>query len=373
MSNELVAIILLDGWGLGNDYEGNAIQHARTSNYRMLSQNYPSTSLEASGLSVGLPEGQMGNSEVGHLNIGSGRIIYQELTRISKSVENEEIFNKEEFLNAINNVKKNKSKLHIMGLLSDGGVHSHNTHLYGLIDLAKAHNIEEIYIHCFLDGRDVPPRSAKIYIEELEKKLEEVGIGRIASVSGRYFSMDRDKRWDRIKKAYDTLILGRGVECGTAIEVINRSYQDDISDEFVEPSVIVKDGKPIATIDEGDSIIFFNFRPDRARQITRAIVDYDFEGFIRDKVIKTVFVCMTRYDETIENVEIAYKPSSYKNTIGEYIGNLGLRQLRIAETEKYAHVTFFFNGGEEEQNKGEDRILIPSPKVATYDLKPITT
>lgn len=370
MNNKPVALIILDGWGIGKDYEGNAILKAKTPNYKMLLENYPSTKLEASGLSVGLPEGQMGNSEVGHLNIGAGRIIYQEFTRISKAIENGEFFEKQEFIKAVENAKKNNSSLHLMGLLSDGGVHSHNTHLYALLELAQKYGLKDVYIHCFLDGRDVPPKSAKKYIEELENKLSELGVGKIATVSGRYYAMDRDKRWDRTKKAYDAMVLGKGREASTPIEAINKSYDEDITDEFVIPTVIIKDGSPVKVVEDNDSIIFFNFRPDRARQITRAFVDNDFDGFVRDKKVNVYFVCMTQYDKTISNVEIAYKPQVYVNTLGEYLSKKGLKQLRIAETEKYAHVTFFFNGGVEKPNEGEDRVLIPSPKVATYDLKP---
>ncbi len=370
MTKNLVSIIILDGWGLGKKYEGNAVLKARTPNYKLLMENYPSTTLDASGLSVGLPEGQMGNSEVGHLNIGAGRIIYQELTRISKSIENKEFFNKEEFLSAIEYCKQNNSKLHLMGLLSDGGVHSHINHLYALVEMAKGHGLKDVYVHCFLDGRDVPPQSGKGYLEELENKLVEIGVGKIATISGRYYAMDRDKRWDRVKLAYDALILGAGNTAGSAQEIINKSYADNITDEFVVPSVIMNNEKPVATVDDKDSIIFFNFRPDRARELTRAFVDIDFEGFERQKKVETYYVCMTQYDKTIENVEIAYKPQTYTNTLGEYISSLGKKQLRIAETEKYAHVTFFFNGGVEKPNEGEDRVLIPSPKVATYDLKP---
>jgi len=370
MSEKLVAIIILDGWGLGKDYEGNAIIKARTPNFKKYLEDYPNTALEASGFSVGLPSGQMGNSEVGHLNIGAGRIVYQELTRISKAIDNEEFLAKQEFLDAIENCKKNNSKLHLMGLLSDGGVHSHNTHLYALVRLAKKKGLKDVFVHCFLDGRDVPPQSAKEYLSQLEAELKEIGVGQIATISGRYYAMDRDKRWERVQKVYDAMTLGIGISGGTSTEIINRSYSEDITDEFVVPSVIVKDNNPVATVEDNDSIIFFNFRPDRARQITRAFVDEEFDGFQRKKRVKTNYVCMTQYDKTIKNVEVAYKPQTYKNTLGEYIGSLGIKQLRIAETEKYAHVTFFFNGGVEKPNEGEDRVLIPSPKVSTYDLKP---
>ena len=370
MPRELVTLIVLDGWGLGKNYEGNAIMKAKTPNYKLIEENYPGTTLRASGLSVGLPEGQMGNSEVGHLNIGSGRVVYQELTRITKAIENGEFFKKEEFLNALESVKNNNSKLHLMGLLSDGGVHSHNDHLYALLKLAKDNGVNDVYVHCFLDGRDVPPKSAKGYLNELEEKLREIGVGKIATISGRYYAMDRDKRWERTKKAYESLLLGRGNSGNSSEEIINKSYSEDITDEFVEPSVILKDNKPVGTIDSKDSIIFINFRPDRARQITRAIVDEDFEGFNREKVVNTQYITMTQYDKTIKNVIVAYKPQKLSNTLGEYISSLGYKQLRIAETEKYAHVTFFFNGGVEKPNEGEERVLIPSPKVATYDLKP---
>ncbi len=370
MSNKLVALVILDGWGIGKEYEGNAIHEAKTPNYKMLLENYPSTKLEASGLSVGLPEGQMGNSEVGHLNIGAGRVIYQEFTRISKSIENEEFFTKEELIQAIDNAKNNNSKLHVIGLLSDGGVHSHNSHLYSILQLAKKRDLKDVYIHCFLDGRDVPPKSARKYIEELEEKIDEIGIGKIATISGRYYAMDRDKRWDRTAKAYNAIALGKGREAHSALEVINKSYNEEVVDEFVVPTVILKDTEAIATVDDNDSIIFYNFRPDRARQITRAFVDKDFNAFERDKIENLCFICMTQYDKDIKNVEVAFKPKNYKNTLGEYVSNLGYNQLRIAETEKYAHVTFFFNGGVEKPNEGEDRILIPSPKVATYDIKP---
>ncbi len=363
-------LIILDGWGLGKEYEGNAIYLADTPNFDRYLKKYPNTKLEASGMAVGLPEGQMGNSEVGHLNIGSGRIVYQELTKITKSIENEEFFNKKEFLQAIDNVKRNKSKLHIMGLLSDGGVHSHNTHLYALLELCKRQSLEDVYIHVFLDGRDVPPTIGKKHLQELEEKITEIGVGHIATVSGRYYAMDRDNRWERTKLAYEAMVLGKGKKDTSPTETVQKSYDEGINDEFVIPTVITQNNKPVATIDSGDSVIFFNFRPDRARQITRAIVDDEFEGFQRGKIVDTFFVSMTEYDKTIKNVHVAFKPEKPENTLGEYISNLGFNQLRIAETEKYAHVTFFFNGGREEPYENEDRVLIPSPKVATYDLKP---
>jgi 2,3-bisphosphoglycerate-independent phosphoglycerate mutase len=370
MTKKPVMLIVLDGWGIGKEYRGNAIKLAKTPNFDRLLKIYPNTELEASGLAVGLPEGQMGNSEVGHLNIGSGRIVYQELTKITKSIEDGDFFKKKEFLDAIDNAKKNNSKLHIMGLVSDGGVHSHNTHLYAILELCKRQGFKDVFIHAFLDGRDVPPTIGKKHLQELQEKIEEIGVGRIATVSGRYYAMDRDKRWERTKLAYDALVLGEGKKDESPTDAVQKSYDEGINDEFIIPTVITDNGEPITTIDSGDSIIFFNFRPDRARQITRAIVDENFDGFEREKKVNTFFVTMTEYDKTIENVHIAFKPEKPENTLGEYISSLGLNQLRIAETEKYAHVTFFFNGGREEPYKNEDRALIPSPKVATYDLKP---
>ena len=370
MTKKPVMLIVLDGWGIGKEYEGNAIHLAKTPIFDRLMKEYPNTTVEASGLAVGLPEGQMGNSEVGHLNIGSGRIVYQELTKITKAIEDGSFFNKKEFLDAINNAQENNSKLHIMGLVSNGGVHSHNTHLYAFLELCKRQDFEDVYIHAFLDGRDVPPKIGKQHLIELEEKIEEIGVGKIATVSGRYYAMDRDKRWERTKLAYDALVLGNGKKDTFPIEAVQRSYDEGINDEFVIPTIITEKGNPRATIDSGDSIIFFNFRPDRARQITRAIVDEDFDGFERDKKVDTFYVTMTEYDRTIENVQVAFKTEKPENTLGEYISSLGLNQLRIAETEKYAHVTFFFNGGREEPYENEDRALIPSPKVATYDLKP---
>ena len=368
---KLTMLMILDGFGSNSEEEGNAIKKANTPNIDTLMKTYPITKISASGLAVGLPEGQMGNSEVGHTNIGAGRIVYQELTRITKAIEDGDFFSNEELINAIENCKKNNSKLHILGLVSDGGVHSHIRHLYGLLELAKRRDFEDVYVHCFLDGRDTPPASAENYIMELEDKMKEKGVGKIASISGRFYSMDRDKRWERVKKAYDAICRGEGVKSGNAVHAIENSYQKEVFDEFVEPTVITgTDGEtPIATIEDNDSVIFFNFRPDRARQLTRAIVDPNFDGF-ETKKMNTYFVCFTSYDETMPNVHIAFKKQQIKNTLGEIISNHNMTQLRIAETEKYAHVTFFFNGGEEKQYKGEDRILIPSPKVETYDMKP---
>ena len=365
-----VMIIILDGFGIYKDYIGNAVTHARTPIIDSLIKEYPYTELEASGPSVGLPMGQMGNSEVGHLNIGAGRIIYQNLTQISKAILDGDFFDKKEFLGAIENAKQNKSKIHLMGLVSSGGVHSHNTHLYGLLYLMKKHEFYDIYIHAILDGRDVPPTSGKDDIKELMEKIEEIGVGKIATVSGRYYAMDRDKRWERIKLAYDAFTLGEGHESSNPILTVEKSYAEGVTDEFIIPTVIKNDSGPVATVDTGDSIIFFNFRPDRARQITRAFIDDDFEGFEREKKVSTFYVTMTEYDKTIGNVQIAYKNEQPINTLGQYISNKGLYQLRVAETEKYGHVTFFFNGGVEQPFINEDRVLIPSPKVATYDLQP---
>ena len=330
----------------------------------------PNTIIHTSGLAVGLPDGQMGNSEVGHTNIGAGRIVYQDLAKITKAIEDGNFFSVPEFVKAIENCKKNNSKLHIMGLLSNGGVHSHNRHLYALLELAKRKDFEDVYVHCFMDGRDTPPASGEGYIIELEEKMKEKEVGQIATISGRFYAMDRDKRWERVSLAYNAIVNGEGEKASSAISAIEESYQKEVFDEFVKPTVITnKNGEAIAKIEDGDSVIFFNFRPDRAREITRSIVDREFDGF-ETKKLNTYFVCMTPYDETMPNVEIAYKKEELKNTFGEYISNKGLKQLRIAETEKYAHVTFFFNGGKEEQYEGEDRILVPSPKVETYDLKP---
>ena len=369
MDKKTTMLMILDGFGINEKEEGNAVKLANTPNLKRILNQYPNTILHTSGLDVGLPEGQMGNSEVGHTNIGSGRIVYQELTRITKSIEDGDFFSIPELVTAIEECKKNNSKLHIMGLLSDGGVHSHQRHLFALLELAKRKDFEDVYVHCFLDGRDTPPASAEGYLLELENKMKEKGVGKIATIMGRFYAMDRDKRWERIEKAYDALVKGEGEKFSSASSAIENSYQKEVFDEFVVPTVICNNDKPVTTISENDSVIFFNFRPDRAREITRAIVDEEFEGFER-QYFKTNFVTFTNYDDTIKNVSIAFKKSEIKNTFGEYISKKGLTQLRIAETEKYAHVTFFFNGGEEKQYEGEDRILIPSPKVETYDLKP---
>ncbi len=369
MDKKLTMLMILDGFGENKNENGNAVKLANTPNLDKLMKNNPTTDIYTSGLNVGLPDGQMGNSEVGHTNIGAGRIVYQELTRITKSIEDGDFFSIPEFIEAINHCKKNNTKLHIMGLLSDGGVHSHIRHLYALLELAKRKGFEDVYVHCFLDGRDTPPASAENYIMQLEEKMKEKEIGKIASISGRFYAMDRDKRWERIKKTYDALVLGEGQKANTAISAIESSYQKEVFDEFVEPTLICNGDTPIATIGEKDAVIFYNFRPDRAREITRTLVDKDFKEF-ETKNLDLYFICFTQYDETMPNVKIAFKPTTLKNTFGEYVSNLGYTQLRIAETEKYAHVTFFFNGGEEKQYKGEDRILVPSPKVETYDLKP---
>ena len=369
MKDKVTMLMILDGFGDNPNKDGNAIKLAKTPNINKLMKKYPSTDIYTSGLHVGLPEGQMGNSEVGHTNIGAGRIVYQELTRITKSIEEGDFFQNPEFISAIENCKKNHSKLHILGLVSDGGVHSHNRHLYGLLEMAKRRDFEDVYVHCFLDGRDTPPASGESYIAQLEDKMKEKGIGKIATISGRFYAMDRDKRWQRIQKCYDAMVKGEGIKAGSAIKAIEDSYQKEVFDEFVEPTVICNGENPVAKIEENDSVIFFNFRPDRAREITRAIVDKDFKEF-ETKPMNVYYVCFTNYDETMPNVHIAFKKEMLKNTFGETVSKHGLTQLRIAETEKYAHVTFFFNGGEEKQYEGEDRILVPSPKVETYDMKP---
>ena len=369
MSKKPYALIIMDGFGINERHEGNAIYTAKTPNLDKYMSECPNSIVHASGMDVGLPDGQMGNSEVGHTNIGAGRIVYQELTRITKAIEDGDFFENAALVNAMNNCKENGKALHLMGLLSDGGVHSHNKHLYGLLEMAKRMGIENVHVHAFLDGRDVPPSSAADFAEELVSKIREIGVGDIASVMGRYYAMDRDNRWERVELAYKAMVLGEGNKCDSAVTAIKASYNEDITDEFVVPTVIEKDGKPCGTISEGDSVIFFNFRPDRAREITRTIVDEEFSGFNR-KFFKTTFVCMTQYDASMPNVDVAFKPQSLTNTFGEYISKKGLRQLRIAETEKYAHVTFFFNGGVEAVYDGEDRVLVNSPKVATYDLQP---
>lgn len=371
MEKKLITLMILDGFGNNPRTDGNAIAAAHKPNLDKYLATCPNTIVHTSGMDVGLPDGQMGNSEVGHTNIGAGRIVYQELTRITKSISDGDFFEKEEFLKAVENCKKNNSKLHLFGLVSDGGVHSHNTHLYGLLELAKRNGLKDVFVHCFFDGRDVPPDSSKLYTEALEAKIAEIGVGKIASVMGRYYSMDRDNRWDRVQQAYEVMALGKGLTANSAVEAVKNSFAKKEYDEFVKPTAILENGKPVATIGANDSVIFFNFRPDRAREITRTFVDPEFKGFERaNGFFPLYYVCMTQYDKTMPNVVVAFKPQTLDNTFGEYISKLGYRQLRIAETEKYAHVTFFFNGGVETQYEGEDRALIPSPKVATYDLKP---
>ena len=368
---DITALIIMDGFGLSSEMEGNAVYTAKTPNFEKYWNEYPSTKIGAAGMDVGLPDGQMGNSEVGHLNIGAGRIVYQELTRISKAIEDGDFFENPVLLQAVRNAKAKGTSLHLFGLLSDGGVHSHNTHLYALLKMAKSEGLNKVFVHCFMDGRDTPPQSGKGYVEELEAKIAEIGVGRIATVMGRYYAMDRDNRWERVKKAYDALALGKGNFASSAADMMENSYNSGVNDEFVLPGVVLNNGQPTAVIESEDSIIFFNFRPDRSRQITRAFIERDFSDFDRDKGYFPVhFVSLTQYDETFEDIVIAYEPQSLANTFGEYISGLGKKQLRIAETEKYAHVTFFFNGGVEPPNKYEDRALIPSPRVATYDLKP---
>lgn len=370
MSKKPTVLMILDGYGLNRNCEHNAVCEAKTPIMDQLMSQCPYVEGQASGMAVGLPEGQMGNSEVGHLNMGAGRIVYQELTRITKAIEDGDFFENQELLAAVENAKKNNSALHLFGLLSDGGVHSHITHLFGLLELAKRQGLEKVYVHCFLDGRDTPPASGKGYIEELQKKMKELGVGQIGVVSGRYYAMDRDNRWDRVELAYKALTKGEGVKGTDAAEAVQASYDEGKTDEFVVPTVIEKDGKPVASIQDNDSVIFFNFRPDRARELTRAFCDPEFKGFEREKKLQLTFVCFTDYDETIPGKLVAFKKEEIRNTFGEYLAAHNMTQARIAETEKYAHVTFFFNGGVEEPNKGEDRILVKSPKVATYDLQP---
>ena len=370
MSKKPVVLMILDGYGLNKKQEANAVYEAKTPVMDKLMAECPFVEGNASGLAVGLPDGQMGNSEVGHLNMGAGRIVYQELTRITKSIADGDFFENEEFLAAVENCKKNNSALHMYGLVSDGGVHSHNTHIYGLLELAKRNGLEKVYVHCFLDGRDTPPASGKDFVAALEEKMAEIGVGKVASVMGRYYAMDRDNRWDRVELAYKALTLGEGNKNESATAAIQASYDDGKTDEFVMPTVVTENGAPVGLINDNDSIIFFNFRPDRAREITRAFCDDEFAGFAREKKQGLVYVCFTDYDETIGNKLVAFKKQMITNTFGEFLAANGKTQARIAETEKYAHVTFFFNGGIEEPNAGEDRILVKSPKVATYDLQP---
>mgnify|MGYP000503708822 CR=1 FL=1 len=370
--NAPVALIIMDGWGVGDAQSTtNAVNVGKTPVIDGLTAKYPHAQLACSGEAVGLPDGQMGNSEVGHTNIGAGRIVYQELTRITKAIREGAFFKNPVFLDVINAVKKNNGALHLMGLLSDGGVHSHNSHLYALLQLAKQEGVENVFVHAFLDGRDTPPASAKGFVETLENKMAEIGVGKVASLSGRYYAMDRDNNWDRVQKAYDSLTKGEGVKATCPVKAMEESYANDVTDEFVLPTVITnEDGTPVSVVKDNDSVIFFNFRPDRAREMTRAFCDDKFTGFERP-FLKTTFVCFKDYDESIPNKLIAFEKEEIKNTFGEYLAANGKKQLRLAETEKYAHVTFFFNGGVEEPNIDEARLLVNSPKdVATYDLKP---
>ena len=387
MRQKPVVLMVLDGFGLSDEHENNAVYMAKTPVIDKLEKECPFVKGSASGLAVGLPDGQMGNSEVGHMNIGSGRIIYQDLTKITKAIADGDFFKNEELLHAINNCKEKNSDLHVWGLLSDGGVHSHIEHLFAILEMCKRENFQRVYVHPFFDGRDTPPASGKEYLEQLINKMKELGVGQVATLSGRYYSMDRDNNWDRVQKTYDALVLGEGIKDTDPLHAMQASYDNNVTDEFVLPTVITKeDGTPVATVKENDSIIFFNFRPDRARELTKAFCYSDAEIAAMDgdasdsKCIKSlkrakgfipvVFVCFKDYDETIPNKFVAFKKEEIANTFGEYLAANGLHQLRIAETEKYAHVTFFFNGGVEEPNKDEDRVLVNSPKVATYDLQP---
>lgn len=367
MAKTPLMLCILDGFGwVPNQTYGNAIVAANTPNLDRLFATYPHTTIGASGMDVGLPEGQMGNSEVGHTNIGAGRIVYQELTRITKAIQDGDFFENPVLKSAMESAKNNGKALHLMGLLSSGGVHSHNSHLYALLEMAKRLGLTDVYVHAIMDGRDVPPSSGKDFVLELEQKMKEIGVGKIATLAGRYYAMDRDNRWERVESAYDALVYGEGVT-GTPIEVMEKSYADGITDEFVAPAVTCQGGR----ISEGDSVIFFNFRPDRAREITRTFVDDDFSGFQRKNGRFPVnYVCFTQYDATMPNVQVAFKPQELTNVLGEYLAKCGKTQLRIAETEKYAHVTFFFNGGIEAPFEAEDRALIKSPDVATYDMQP---
>ena len=363
-------LVIFDGFGLREETEHNAIALADTPVLDRLMKECPFVKGNASGLAVGLPEGQMGSSEVGHLNIGAGRIVYQDLVRITKSIEDGDFFENDALLKAMNNAREKGTALHIYGLVSDGGVHSHNAHLYALLELAKRQGLEKVYVHCFTDGRDTPPESGKDYIKELEDQMARIGCGEIATVGGRYYAMDRDNRWDRVEKAYRAMTLGEGVTANSAVEAVTQSYAKGETDEFIQPTVVMKDGAPVATIDDGDSIIFFNFRPDRARELTRTFCCDDFDSFDRGPRKQVTYVCFTDYDVTIPNKSVAFDKLTIVNTLGEWLAANGMKQARIAETEKYAHVTFFFNGGVEAPNEGEDRFLIPSPEVATYDLQP---
>ena len=368
---QLTTLVIMDGYGIGPSSKTNAVQQANTPRLREIFATYPNTTIHCSGMAVGLPEGQMGNSEVGHLNLGAGRIVYQPLTRVTKAIKDGEFFQNPALKGAMDHALTHQSALHIMGLVSDGGVHSHMDHLMAVVEMARDSGIEKIYIHAFMDGRDVPPSSGEGFIKDLEARLAKAGAGEIATVAGRFYAMDRDNIWERVQKAYDAMVLGQGVPAESAVQAMAQSYEKSVTDEFVQPSVVMKDGKPLAVIAPDDSVVFFNFRPDRARQLTRAFVDPEFKGFLRaNGYFPTFFVTLTPYDVTLPNVHVAFAPQVWKNTLGEYLSSLGLHQLRIAETQKYAHVTYFFNGGVEAVNKGEDRVLVDSPKIATFDMKP---
>ncbi|OPY55743.1 MAG: 2,3-bisphosphoglycerate-independent phosphoglycerate mutase [Pelotomaculum sp. PtaU1.Bin035] len=366
-----LVLVVLDGWGLSSRVEGNAIAQANIPNMESYLDRYPNCTLVCSGEEVGLPEGQMGNSEVGHLNIGAGRVVYQEFTRINRAIKDGSFFRNEVLLEAVNNSKEHNSSLHLIGLLSDGGVHSHINHLFALLDLAARENLSRVFVHAFLDGRDVPPANAKEYFDLLECKLNMLGFGEVATVMGRYYAMDRDSRWDRVEQAYEVMVLGEGYQADTPFEAVNLGYSRQETDEFIRPTVVRRGNSgPVARISDGDSVVFYNFRPDRARELTRSFVDENFNGFVRRYGRPKVhFTCMTQYDKIIE-APIAFRPQILHKTLGQVLSNNGISQLRLAETEKYAHVTFFFNGGVESPNQSEERILIPSPKVATYDQKP---
>ena len=371
MSKKLTALIIMDGFGINPNPLGNAILEAGTPNIDRLSARYPHTQLSASGPDVGLPPGQMGNSEVGHLNIGAGRIVNQELMQVTRDIESGRLFEKEPLIWAMDKAKEDGKALHLMGLLSDGGVHSHIDHLFALLDMAKAHGLLQVYVHAMLDGRDVPPTSGAGFVRQLQDKLDSLGVGRIATIQGRYWGMDRDNIWERVKLGYDAMVAGVGIMAGNPEQAVRDSYQAGVTDEFVKPVVLTRDGLPVGLVREGDSMICFNFRPDRMRQITRAFIQQDFKGFERvTGYLNLRYVTMTQYDETFTGLKIVNPPNTLEGTLGEYLADLGLAQVRIAETQKYPHVTFFFNGGVEKSNAGEDRFLIPSSKVATFDLKP---
>lgn len=363
-------LLILDGFGLNEQTEHNAVALADTPVLDRLMKECPFVEGNASGLAVGLPEGQMGSSEVGHMNIGAGRVVDQDLVRISKEIESGAFFENEALLKAVNNVKEKGTSLHIYGLLSDGGVHSHNTHLYALLELAKRNGLENVYVHCFTDGRDTSPESGKDYVQALQNEMDRIGCGRIASIAGRYYAMDRDNNWDRIEKAYRALTLGEGVKADSALEAVTQSYEKGETDEFILPTVVMQNGAPVATIDDGDSVIFFNFRSDRARELTRTFCSDAFDGFDRGARKDVTYVCFTEYDESIPNKSVAFQKEPLTNTFGEWLAANNMKQARIAETEKYAHVTYFFNGGVDIVGKGEDWFLVPSPKAATYDLCP---